>query len=188
MNAFMADLNAAARRIAAGESVGASYLYGRNAVALARNGLCTPDSMRAYRSAWYFQLKALYGLSVAQAMEAEAIYRHQTAEDLWPNADGRAIDGPLPVRVRPVVDPAASYQPPEQTADGPMKHWTEKNEVPDADLDGLREARLANPMMAEAVRKSEAARREAELLAQEAAGRFGDNGAAGYERWINGED
>lgn len=76
-------LEAAARRINAGESVGDGFIYGIDAVGLVRKHGITYAQLRAYRSAAYFADKATYGEEKAKAREAARIAKHEDAEAAW---------------------------------------------------------------------------------------------------------
>lgn len=84
-----------ASRMNAGEAVGDSWLFGRQAVALERSGLVTKATMRQYRSGLYFRLKEVYGEQEAKRMEADLIARHEAAE---------ALDGPSRQRTVAIPD------------------------------------------------------------------------------------
>jgi len=71
-----------ARRIAAGDSVGDGWLYGRGAVQLLREGLVTTDQIRKYRSALYFAAKEVGGQEYAQRIEDALKEKHNSAATL----------------------------------------------------------------------------------------------------------
>jgi len=73
----------ASRRMAAGEPVGDSWIYGIGACELAARRLVTEDQMRAYRSAAFFHRKDVLGEENALAWEAEQKARHEQAKDIW---------------------------------------------------------------------------------------------------------
>jgi hypothetical protein len=78
------DVTLAAKAMNAGEAVGDHWLFGRRCVELIRTGEVMQDTLRRYRSAWYFHLKDTYGEVEARRMEAEALARHEAAERLGP--------------------------------------------------------------------------------------------------------
>lgn len=77
---FVMDVYAlTANRMKAGEAVGESYFYGREAVELIARRLVDEETMTRYRSAAFFQRKDIYGEDQALAWEAVAKDRHDSA-------------------------------------------------------------------------------------------------------------
>lgn len=64
----------------AGEPVGDGSFYGRLAVDIKARGLVSEQTFRAYRSAWYFKAKQVYGQEKALRIEGELKSRHEAAE------------------------------------------------------------------------------------------------------------
>lgn len=69
-----------ADRMAAGDAVGDSWVYGRGAVELLREGMVTQDTLRKYRSALYFRAKEVGGPEYAAQIEEAMKARHAAAE------------------------------------------------------------------------------------------------------------
>lgn len=72
----------AAKRMNAGELVGEGWLYGRDCVDLMKTGAVSHDTLRKYRSAFYFSAKDTYGEEKAKRMEVGWIERQSQAENL----------------------------------------------------------------------------------------------------------
>lgn len=72
-----------AARMAAGDSVGENWLYGRAACELISRGLVDERTMTAYRSGAFFARKGFYPEDMARAWEADAKDRHQTAKEAF---------------------------------------------------------------------------------------------------------
>jgi len=82
-------------RMEAGDAVGDGWIYGRLCVQLQRKRLLTPDTLRKYRSAWFFKQKDTYGEEQANAKEAEMMKRHKDAETLEDSVRSQ-VDTPIP--------------------------------------------------------------------------------------------
>lgn len=70
------------RRMAAGDPVSESYLYGREAAELIRRGHVDEPTMRKYRSGAYFMRKAIYKEPAALDWEEAAKDRHEAAKKM----------------------------------------------------------------------------------------------------------
>jgi len=85
------ELTAAAMK--AGQPVAEHFLWGRQAVEMIARGLVDQDTMARYRSGIFASLRDQYGEQRAQAWEAEAKARHQSAKAAYlDRRDGREID------------------------------------------------------------------------------------------------
>ena len=76
----MDRLEAIAQRMERCETVGDTYFFGRFAVEMKSRGLVTEDTLRKYRSAWYFAAKAVYTAEKLVKLEAEMKSRQASAE------------------------------------------------------------------------------------------------------------
>lgn len=79
-------LEIASGRMKRGEPVGDGYLYGKMAVDLIAAGLVDEDTMKRYRSAWFFNAKRVFGEEKALHMEAELKLRHDAAKEAFRQA------------------------------------------------------------------------------------------------------
>lgn len=70
----------AAKRMNAGNPVGDDWLFGRRCVELMATGEVSVETLRQYRSGWYFSAKDLYGEDKAREMEDAMLKRHEDAE------------------------------------------------------------------------------------------------------------
>lgn len=71
----------AARRMNAGEVVGDEWIYGRRCVEVMETGEVSQDTLRAYRSGYFFALKKSLGDGeAARKIEAQMIAKHDAAE------------------------------------------------------------------------------------------------------------
>lgn len=71
-----------AGRMNAGEHVGDSWLYGRNAVRLMQSGMVLENTMSAYRRAKFNAERSVYGDRKAEEMQQAMLQRHADAEAL----------------------------------------------------------------------------------------------------------
>ena len=72
-----------ANRMNAGEAVGDEWFYGRNAIALLKAGLVDRETMRKYRSAFYFAAKEVYGETLAKSLEERMNQKHEDSERIY---------------------------------------------------------------------------------------------------------
>ncbi len=78
----------AAKRMNEGQGVGDDWLFGRRCHELMATGEVSQDTLRAYRSAWYFSAKDLHGEEKARRMEQEMYRKHDASE---PRANQRRV-------------------------------------------------------------------------------------------------
>lgn len=79
----MRDIAIASRRMARGEPVGESYLWGRLAVEMIAERMVDEKTMTAYRSGAFLARRGFYGEESALAWEREAKERHAAAKRIW---------------------------------------------------------------------------------------------------------
>ncbi|MDP5216711.1 hypothetical protein Q5Y75_05730 [Ruegeria sp. 2205SS24-7] len=89
-----------AKRMERGEPVPDGCFYGRIAVDMQARGLVNSDTLRKYRSAWYFKLKAQYDEEYARQKEdaAKALHESIEADDRQPA--GRPVPKPEPQKMK----------------------------------------------------------------------------------------
>lgn len=84
-------------RMARGEPVPETYLYGIAAVELIAKRLVTEATMTSCRSGAFLARKEIYGEEAALAWEVEAKARHEAAKDVWRHRDDpRGLGGRVP--------------------------------------------------------------------------------------------
>lgn len=72
-----------AGRMNAGEAVGDEWFYGRNSLELLKSGLVDKETMRKYRSAFYFAAKEVCGETLAKSLEGRMIQKQEDAERIY---------------------------------------------------------------------------------------------------------
>jgi hypothetical protein len=80
-----------AARMERGEGVPEGFIFGREAVELIKRGMLSEDTLRRYRSGWFFNAKDVYGEEEAKRMEAEMLKKHGAAQGVW---SGQPADPP----------------------------------------------------------------------------------------------
>lgn len=73
----------AARQMDRGEPVGEHFIWGLGAVEMIARRLVSEETMRRYRSGWYFRLVDTYHEDKAREIEAAAKARHEAAKVAW---------------------------------------------------------------------------------------------------------
>jgi hypothetical protein len=99
----------AGRRMANGEPVGESWLYGVCACELIARGLVDRQTMTAYRSGAYHARRDAYGKAQADAWEDEAKQRHDEGRALWAAREAKRAprDTAIPDKTSPAKNMAA---------------------------------------------------------------------------------
>lgn len=83
----------AAKRMNAGDGVGDDWLYGVLCVRLMAAGEVSQDTLRKYRSSYFFSLKDSLGdEAAARSIEAEKLEKHKAAEEM--DRDNRKFTAP----------------------------------------------------------------------------------------------
>ena len=72
-------INHAADKMNTGQAVGEDWLYGRKCLDLMASGQVSRDTLRQYRSTFYFSLKKTYGQAKARKIEVDKIAKHDAA-------------------------------------------------------------------------------------------------------------
>lgn len=90
------------RRMAAGEAVGESYLYGSNACALIAGGHVDEETMRRYRKGAFMARSEVYGHEKAVEWEREQIQRHEEARRSFRDRERSRHDANVPDKSTPV--------------------------------------------------------------------------------------
>lgn len=73
----------AADRISKGEPVGDSWIYGRLAVKILREGMVTVEQIKGYRLGLFYAAKEVYGEEKARRMEEQWKASHNAAAGVW---------------------------------------------------------------------------------------------------------